>query len=72
MNKAIRLSSTNGKYHKYMPDRDNIYFIRKVLEEKEKGNLIGNLRLSDIAIDYYIRESETTIDIIIECIYDIY
>ena len=43
-----------------------------VLEEKEKGNLIGNIRISDKSIDYHVRETEETIDIIIECLYDVY
>ena len=49
-----------------------LYFVRRVLEEKEKGNLIGNIRISDKSIDYHVRETEETIDIIIETLYDVY
>ena len=72
MSKPIRLGFINDEVHKYMSERDNIYFVKRVLEEKEKGILIGNIRISDKAIDYHVRETETTIDIIIECLYDVY
>ena len=64
MSKTIRLGFLNDETHKYMTERDNLYFVRRVLEEKEKGNLIGNIRISDKSIDYHVRETETTIDII--------
>ena len=72
MSKAIRLGFINEEAHKYMTERDNLYFVRRVLEEKDKGYLIGNIRISDKAIDYHVRETETTIDIIIEALYDVY
>ena len=72
MSKAIRLGFINDEAHKYMTERDNLYFVRRVLEEKDKGYLIGNIRISDKAIDYHVRETETTIDIIIEALYDVY
>ena len=72
MSKTIRLGFINDEAHKYMSDRDNLYFVRRVLEEKEKGNLVGNIRISDKSIDYHVRETEGFIDIIIECLYDVY
>lgn len=72
MIKPVRLGFLNDEVHKYMNERDNIYFVGRVLEEKEKGNLIGNIRISDKSIDYHVRETEETIDIIIECLYDVY
>ena len=55
-----------------MTERDNLYFVKRVLEEREKGILIGNIRVGDKAIDYHVRENDTTIDILIECLYDVY
>ena len=72
MSKTIRLGFLNDEAHKYMTERDNLYFVQRVLEEKEKGSLIGNIRISDKSIDYHVRETESTIDIIIECLYDVY
>ena len=72
MSKAVRLGFINDEAHKYMTERDNIYFVKRVLEEKENGNLIGNIRVGDKAIDYHVRENENTIDILIECLYDVY
>ena len=72
MCKAIRLGFINDEAHKYMTERDNLYFVKRVLEEKEKGYLMGNIRVGDKAIDYHVRETESTVDIIIECLYDVY
>ena len=72
MSKTVRLGFINDEAHKYMSERDNLYFVRRVLEEKEKGVLVGNIRLWDKAIDYHVRENEQTIDILIECLYDVY
>ena len=72
MSKIIRLGFINDEAHKYMSNRDNLYFVQRVIEEKEKGNLIGNIRISDKSIDYHVRETEDFIDIIIEALYDVY
>ena len=72
MCKAIRLGFINDEAHKYMTERDNLYFVKRVMEEKEKGNLIGNIRVGDKAIDYHVRETDSYVDIIIECLYDVY
>ena len=72
MSKIIRLGFINDEVHKYMSNRDNLYFVQRVIEEKEKGNLIGNIRISDKSIDYHVRETEDFIDIIIEALYDVY
>ena len=72
MSKIIRLEFINDEAHKYMSNRDNLYFVQRVIEEKEKGNLIGNIRISDKSIDYHVRETEDFIDIIIEALYDVY
>lgn len=72
MCKAIRLGFINDEAHKYMSDRDNLYFVRRVLEEKDKGCLIGNIRIGDKSIDYHVIETEYSVDIIIECLYDVY
>ena len=72
MNKIIRLGFINDEAHKYMTERENLYFVGVVLDNLEKGELIGNVRISDKAIDYHVRETAETIDIIIEGLYDVY
>ena len=47
MSKTIRLGFLNDEAHKYMSDRDNLYFVRRVLEEKEKEYILNIFNFND-------------------------